>query len=55
MFSISCRKRCSYAVSTTMTGKREQPLVETYAATLPDGINAAVARQSVLAADLTYR
>ena len=38
-----------------MTGKREQPLLETYAATLPSGINAAVARQSVFGADLTYR
>ena len=38
-----------------LTAKREQPLSETYAATLPDGINAAIARQSVLAADLTYR
>ena len=38
-----------------VTGKREQPLLATYAATLPDGINAAIARQSVLAADLTYR
>jgi hypothetical protein len=38
-----------------LTARREQPLEETYAATLPDGINAAIARQSVLAADLTYR
>jgi hypothetical protein len=38
-----------------ITGEREQPLAETYAATLPEGINAAIARQSVLAADLTYR
>ena len=38
-----------------MTGKREQPLVGSYAATLPDGINAALARQSLFGADLTYR
>ena len=38
-----------------LTGKREQPLTEIYAATLPGGINAAIARQSVLAADFTYR
>jgi hypothetical protein len=38
-----------------LTGKREQPLTELYAATLPEGINAAIARQSVLAADFTYR
>ncbi|MFL5620687.1 MAG: hypothetical protein ACJ79A_20090 [Gemmatimonadaceae bacterium] len=38
-----------------ITGKREQPLEETYAAQLSNGVNAAVARQSVLGADLTYR
>ena len=38
-----------------VTGKREQPLAATYAATLPAGIDAAIARQSVLAADVTYR
>jgi hypothetical protein len=38
-----------------VTGKREQPLDETYALGLPNGINAANARQSVLGADLTYR
>jgi len=38
-----------------LTGKRAQPLTELYAATLPGGINAAIARQSVLGADLTYR
>lgn len=38
-----------------LTGKREQPLTESYAALLPDGVNAAVARQSVFGADLTYR
>jgi len=38
-----------------ITGKREQPLDETYALPLPNGINAAIARQSVIGADLTYR
>jgi hypothetical protein len=38
-----------------ITGKREQPLEELYAAALTDGVNAAIARQSVLGADLTYR
>ena len=41
-----------------ITGKREQPLDETYAATLPGlGIdaNAALARQTVLGSDLTFR
>ena len=38
-----------------ITGKREQPLAEGYAAQLADGVNAAVARQSVLGADLTFR
>jgi hypothetical protein len=38
-----------------ITGRREQPLTETYAAQLDGGVNAAVARQSVLGADFTYR
>jgi hypothetical protein len=38
-----------------ITGKREQPLTDAYAAQLAGGVNAAVARQSVLGADLTYR
>ena len=38
-----------------ITGKREQPLDPAYASSLPDGINAAIARQSVFGADLTYR
>ena len=38
-----------------LTGRRERALIETYAATLPGGINAAIARQSVFGADLTYR
>jgi len=38
-----------------LTGKRERPLDETYALTLPNGINAANARESVLGADFTYR
>ena len=38
-----------------LTGKREQPLGDAYAAQLTNGVNAAVARQSVLGADLTYR
>jgi hypothetical protein len=38
-----------------ITGKREQPLEELYAAALPNGVNAAIARQSLLGADLTYR
>lgn len=38
-----------------ITGKREQPLNSVYASLLDDGINAAVARQTTLGADLTYR
>ena len=38
-----------------MTGKREQPLTESYALLFDDGTNAALARQSVLGVDLTYR
>ena len=38
-----------------MTGKREQPLDPAYAAQLADTVNAALARQSVIGADLTYR
>jgi len=38
-----------------LTGKREQPLEDAYAAQLAGGVNAALARQSVLGADLTYR
>jgi hypothetical protein len=38
-----------------LTGKREQPLDPAYAALLPDTVNAALARQSVFGADLTYR
>jgi hypothetical protein len=38
-----------------ITGKREQPLTAAYVAQLLGGVNAAVARQSVLGADLTYR
>jgi hypothetical protein len=38
-----------------LTGRREQPLGDAYAAQLTEGVNAAVARQSVLGADLTYR
>lgn len=38
-----------------MTGRRERPLSEPYAALFDDGTNAALARQSVLGADLTYR
>jgi hypothetical protein len=38
-----------------ITGKREQPLTEAYAAQLLGDVNAAIARQSVLGADLTYR
>ena len=38
-----------------MTSRREQPLLASYAALFPDGTNAAIARQSVLGADLTYR
>ena len=38
-----------------MTGKREQPLLDAYAASFDDGTNAALARQSVLGVDLTYR
>jgi hypothetical protein len=38
-----------------LTGKREQPLDPAYVATLNDSVNAALARQSTLGADLTYR
>lgn len=38
-----------------LTGRREQPLAEPYAAQLANGVNAALARQSVLGADFTYR
>jgi hypothetical protein len=38
-----------------ITGKREQPLAEAYAAQLAEGVNAALARQTILGADLTYR
>src|SRR5204863_7501147 len=38
-----------------ITGRREQPLEAAYVAQLPAGVNAAIARQSVLGADLTYR
>jgi hypothetical protein len=38
-----------------ITGRREQPLQDAYSAQLANGVNAAVARQSVLGADLTYR
>jgi hypothetical protein len=38
-----------------MTGRREQPLDEAYVAQLADGVNAALARQTILGADLTYR
>jgi hypothetical protein len=38
-----------------ITGKREQPLTASYASQLVDGVNAALARQTVLGADLTYR
>ena len=38
-----------------MTGRREQPLTESYVASFDDGTNAALARQTVLGADLTYR
>lgn len=38
-----------------MSGRREQPLTESYAALFDDGTNAALARQTVLGADLTYR
>ena len=38
-----------------ITGKREQPLTEAYVAQLPDGVNAALARQTILGVDLTYR
>ena len=38
-----------------ITGRREQPLADAYAAQLTSNVNAAVARQSVLGADLTYR
>jgi hypothetical protein len=36
-----------------LTGKRAQPLTDLYAATLPGGITAAIARQSVLGVDLS--
>jgi hypothetical protein len=38
-----------------MTGKREQPLLASYVALLPGDVNAALARQTMLGADLTYR
>jgi hypothetical protein len=38
-----------------VTGRRAQPLAESYAASLGNDVNAAVARQSTLGADLTYR
>ena len=38
-----------------ITGRREQPLEEAYAATLTEGINAALARQTTVGADFTYR
>jgi hypothetical protein len=38
-----------------ITGKREQPLEEAYVAQLQNGVNAALARQTVLGADITYR
>jgi hypothetical protein len=38
-----------------MTGRREQPLAESYAALFGDGTTAALARQSVVGADFTYR
>jgi hypothetical protein len=38
-----------------LTGKREQPLDPVYAGTLGDSVNAALARQSLLGVDLTYR
>jgi hypothetical protein len=38
-----------------LTGRQEQPLSETYTATLDNGLNATNARQSTLGADLTYR
>jgi hypothetical protein len=38
-----------------ITGKREQPLQQAYVAQLQDGVNAALARQTILGADLTYR
>jgi hypothetical protein len=38
-----------------LTGKREQPLDPAYVAKLGDSVNAALARQSTLGADLTYR
>ena len=38
-----------------MTSRREQPLLESYASLFGDGTNAAIARQSVVGIDLTYR
>jgi hypothetical protein len=38
-----------------ITGRREQPLEDAYSAQLANGVNAAVARQSVVGVDLTYR
>lgn len=38
-----------------LTGKREQPLDPVYAAALNDSVTAALARQSTLGVDLTYR
>jgi hypothetical protein len=38
-----------------MTGRREQPLAESYAVLFGDGTTAALARQSVVGADFTYR
>jgi len=38
-----------------ITGKLERPLADDFVARLPEGVNAAIARQTVLGADLTYR
>ncbi|MEO6526171.1 MAG: hypothetical protein ABIP93_06070 [Gemmatimonadaceae bacterium] len=38
-----------------ITGKREQPLDDAYARQLQNGISAALARQTIIGADLTYR
>jgi hypothetical protein len=38
-----------------ITGDRRQPLDSTYATLLPRGVNAALARQTLLGADLTFR
>ena len=38
-----------------MTSRREQPLLDSYASLFVDGTNAAIARQSVVGVDLTYR